>query len=184
MEDEKIVALYWARAENAIAETSAKYGSYCHTIARNILGNTQDAEESVNDTWLDAWHSMPPQRPSLLGAFLGAITRRLSIDKWRRRSAQKRGGGQTELALEELSECVPAGSDTAQSAEANLLAAVLEDFLAGLPETERRVFLCRYWYLDPVAEIARRFSFSESKVKSMLYRTRARLRARLEKEGF
>lgn len=184
MEDEKIVALYWARAENAIAETSAKYGSYCHTIARNILGNTRDAEESVNDTWLDAWHSMPPQRPSLLGAFLGAITRRLSIDKWRRRSAQKRGGGQTELALEELSECVPAGSDTAQSAEANLLAAVLEDFLAGLPETERRVFLCRYWYLDPVAEIARRFSFSESKVKSMLYRTRARLRARLEKEGF
>jgi hypothetical protein len=107
MEDNRIVDLYWARSEDAIAETSEKYGKYCYAIAYNILSNTEDADESVNDTYLDAWHNMPPHRPSILSTFLGKITRRISIDKWRGRTADKRGGGEIVLALDELVDCVP-----------------------------------------------------------------------------
>lgn len=107
MEDNRIVDLYWARSEDAITETSEKYGKYCYAIAYNILSNAEDADESVNDTYLDAWHNMPPHRPSILSTFLGKITRRISIDKWRGRTADKRGGGEIVLALDELADCVP-----------------------------------------------------------------------------
>lgn len=107
MEDNSIVDLYWARSEDAITETSEKYGKYCYAIAYNILSNAEDADESVNDTYLDAWHNMPPHRPAILSTFLGKITRRISIDKWRGRAANKRGGGEIVLALDELADCVP-----------------------------------------------------------------------------
>lgn len=183
MEDERIVALYWARDDRAIGESQQKYGAYCLSIARRILRAEQDAEESVNDTWLGAWNAMPPHRPTVLATFLGKLTRRIALKRWEAGHAQKRFGDQTALALEELGECVD-GSDTVEDElEAAELAAVINDFVMALPELERRVFLCRYWYLDSVAEIAIRFGFSASKVKSMLHRTRKRLRAKLEQEG-
>ena len=184
MDDLQIIELYWQRSERAIAETVSKYGSYCRAIACSILRSREDAEESVNDTWLSAWNAMPPHRPNILSAFLGKITRRLSIDRWRALSAEKRGGGQLPLALAELDECLPAGNDVSAAVEMTELTASIDRFLDALPVTERRVFLCRYWYLHTVPAIASRFGFSESKVKSMLHRTRGRLRVHLGKEGF
>ena len=182
MEDSKIVALYWARSENAISETSSKYGKYCYTIAYNILSDKEDADESVNDTYMDAWNSMPPHRPSVLSTFLGKITRRISIDRCRTRNAAKRGGGAMALALDELSDCVPSSHDVFREIEITELAKTIDDFVMGLPATERHVFICRYWYLDPISTICEQFCFSQSKVKSMLQRTRGKLLSRLEKE--
>ena len=184
MEDDRIVDLYWQRNERAIAETAAKYGAYLRSISRQILSNAEDAEECVNDTYNDAWQSMPPHRPSILSTFLGKITRRISIDLWRKYSAEKRGGGETALALEELEECVSGTGDVEAEVERLELQKKLNDFLLALPRTDRQVFMCRYWYLDSVSDIAKQFACSESKIKSMLYRTRNRLRAMLEKEGY
>lgn len=184
MNDTEILDLYWVRSERAIAETRAKYGAYCSVIARNVLGDAQDAEESVSDTWLTAWNTIPPKRPAIFRSYLGKLTRNISLKKWRERSAIKRGGGEVFLALDELADCIPDGSDTERETDAKLLTDVLNRFLAELKPDERRVFVCRYWYMDPVSEIARRFGFSESKVKSMLLRLRGRLRVRLEREGF
>lgn len=182
MEDAQIVDLYWQRSDAAVAETERKYGRYCRAIARNILDSDPDAEEMVNDTWLAAWNSMPVNRPERLGAYLGKITRNFSLSRALEQSRQKRGGGEPVLALEELAECV-AGPDSPERAAENAeLAAFLDRFLRGLPETERRVFLGRYWYLTPVEEIARRFGFSRSKTASMLFRTRKKLRQALRKE--
>ena len=183
MDDTQIVELYWARKESAIEETAAKYGSYCRSIAGNILQNQDDAEECVNDTWLGAWNSMPPHRPSVLSTFLGKLTRRISIDKWRHVNAKKRGDGQLPLILSELEDCISDGKSIEEETERKLLAEVIAAFVKSLPETEQKVFLCRYWYMDSVGAIASRFRFSESKVKSMLSRTREKLRVRLEKEG-
>ena len=183
MNDEQIVDLYWARNEDAINETAAKYGSYCHSIADNILNNYADAQECVNDTWLDAWNSMPPHRPSILSTFLGKITRRISIDKWRHGNAKKRGGGQIPLVLEELESCVSDGTSIEDAAERRLLSDVMNKLVQSLPATEQKVFLCRYWYMDSVGAIATQFGISESKVKSMLFRTREKLRTCLHKEG-
>ena len=183
MEDARIVDLYWARSENAISETSAKYGKYCYAIAYNVLANHQDADESVNDTYLDAWNNMPPHRPAILSTFLGKITRRISIDKWRGRTAEKRGGGEIVLALDELSDCVPSDHNVEHEVEAAELAKVIDDFVMSLPLMDRRVFICRYWYLDPISVISQQFSFSESKVKMMLHRQRKKLLSYLEKEA-
>lgn len=183
MEDAQIVELYFARSEQAIVETDTKYGGYCYSIAYNILVNSEDAEESVSDTYLAAWRAMPPRRPAILATFLGKITRHLSIDRWRSRSAYKRGGGEMPLALEELGECVAGGESPEQAVQRKALAATVNRFLAALSETERSVFLCRYWYFDSLADTAEHFGFTESKVKSMLHRTRKKLRTQLEKEG-
>lgn len=184
MEDEQIVALYWERSETAIRETAAKYEKYCYSIAFGILKNREDAQESVNDTYLDAWNSMPPHRPFLLSTFLGKITRRVSIDRWRRYTAKKRGGGEMALLLSELTECVPAERTVERDWELSELARTVNEFLLSLPEEKQRVFLCRYWYADSVASIAKRTGFSQSKVKSMLYHSRKALREHLDKEGF
>lgn len=184
MEDDCIVNLYWARSENAIAETSKKYGNYCYSIAYNILGNAEDADESVNDTYLDAWNNIPPHRPSILSTFLGKITRRISIDKWRGRTAKKRGGGEIELVLGELSDCIPSDQNVEHEVEAVELARIIDNFVMSLSPMERRVFICRYWYLDSVADIAQRFGFSQSKVKMMLHRQRKNLLNHLERKEF
>ena len=183
MDDQKIIDLYWSRSETAITETDQKYGKYCYSIAYNILTNNEDAEESVSDTYMAAWKSMPPKRPSILATFLGKITRHLSIDRWRSRNRYKRGGGEIVLALEELEDCVADNQTVEKAYERKQLALVFNRFLESLSETERLVFLCRYWYLDPVKDIAKRFSFGESKVKMMLKRTREKLLTHLEKEG-
>lgn len=183
MEDSQIVELYWKRSENAIAETAAKYGNYCYKIAVNILANGEDAEESVNDTWLRAWNALPPHRPSVLHTFLGKITRRISIDKWRRRTAEKRGGSEAALALDELEDCIASGQDVEREVENRELVKALNAFLSGLSKDTRDVFVCRYFYLLSLAEIEERFAFSQSKTKSILSRTRKKLLAYLEKEG-
>ena len=183
MDDQKIIELYWSRSETAITETDRKYGKYCYSIAYNILTNNEDAEESVSDTYMAAWKSMPPKRPSILATFLGKITRHLSIDRWRSRSRYKRGGGEIVLALEELEDCAAEDQTVEKALERKQMALLMNRFLESLPETERRVFLCRYWYLDSISDIANNYGFSESKVASMLHRTRKKLRAVLEKEG-
>lgn len=183
MDDSAILDLYWGRSEEAISETDQKYGSYCYSIAYNILTNNEDAEESVSDTYLAAWNTIPPKRPAVLATFLGKITRRFSIDRWRSRHTDKRGGGELPLALEELDQCLADRTTTEMAYERKRFAIVLNRFLDSLPETERRVFLCRYWYLDPIADIAKQFGFTASKVTSMLHRTRKKLGAALEKEG-
>ncbi len=182
MDDDSIIELYFSRSENAISETAAKYGGYCYSIAHHILENREDSEESVNDTYLAAWNTMPPRHPSVLSTFLGKLTRYISLNRWKQRRTGKRGGGQVPLALEELEECI-AGQDLEKVLEGRELTRCLNRFLEALPEQERSIFVCRYWYLDPIQEIAQRFGFSESKVKSMLFRTRGKLRVRLEKEG-
>ncbi len=184
MDDKSIVDLYWQRNEQAISETSSKYGNYCYSIAYNILNNNEDAEESVNDTYNDAWHNIPPHRPSILSTFLGKITRRISIDKFRHRTAEKRGGGEMPLVLDELQDCIASDENIEQDLERKRLSEVVNAFVLSLPEPEQKIFLCRYWYMDSVDSIGKQFGFSESKVKSMLYRTREKLRAILVKEGF
>ena len=183
MEDARIVDLYWARSEKAIEETSAKYGNYCYAIAHNILANHEDAAESVNDTYLNAWNSMPPHRPAILSTFLGKITRRVSIDKWRGQTAEKRGSGEIVLVLDELSDCVSSSRTVEQEVETAELAKVIEAFVTSLPPVDRRVFICRYWYLDSISAISQHFGFSESKVKMMLHRTRKRLMKHLAERG-
>lgn len=184
MDDKSIVDLYWQRSENAISETQAKYGGYCYSIAYNVLASNEDAEESVNDTYLAAWNQLPPHRPSVLATFLGRITRNISISKWRTRSAHKRGGGEIVLALEELGECV-AGRQNIESAYIRKEAvAAFNDFLDALSPVERNVFLRRYWFLDSIADIAKSFGFTQGKVKSMLHRTRTKLRSQFAQEDF
>ena len=183
MEDERIVSLYWDRSEAAIRETQTKYDRYLTKIAYNILNNIDDSRESVNDTYLAAWNSMPPHRPSVLSTYLAKLTRRISIDCFRRRTRDKRKVSQYALSLEELGDC--AGGETPEVAlQRRELALRFNDFLSTLPETERSVFLCRYWYLDSVGKISETFGFSQSKVSTMLHRTRKKLRTVLEKEGY
>lgn len=183
MEDSKIVALYWARDEEAIRQTPIKYGRYCYAIAYSILHSREEAEECENDTYLDAWRSMPPHKPQLLSAFLGKITRRISLDKWRRSTAEKRGGGEVSLSLSELTDCISDSKIIDENLQADELAKLIDAFLRTLPHAERSVFLCRYWYFDTVADIAKQFGFGQSKVKTMLLRTRRKLKTYLEKEG-
>ena len=178
----------WSALANRSFTLSILYSytslAYCHSIAYAILQDQQDAEESVNDTYMDAWNTMPPNRPSVLSTFLGKITRRISIDRWRIRSAKKRGGDEVTLALDELEECVSGSHDVELQAQRNELIATMHRFLDSLPDTERRIFLLRYWYLEPIQSIANQYGFSQSKVASMLHRVRGKLRNQLEKEGY
>ncbi len=183
MEDQGIITLFFERSEQAIAETDKKYGGLCYSIAYNILDNREDSEESVSDTYLAAWKTIPPRRPNILSAFLSKLTRHISIDRWRKRSAQKRGGGEIILALEELEDCVGTCSVEAELSRKEL-ARILNTFLSSLSETERNVFLCRYWYLDSIQTISEVSGFTQSKVTSMLHRLRGRLRKTLSEEGY
>lgn len=183
MEDQGIIALFFDRSEQAIEETDKKYGGYCYSIAYNILSNREDSEESVSDTYLAAWNTIPPRRPNFLNAFLAKMTRRISIDRWRKLSAKKRGGGEIILALDELEECVDTHNVETELAKKELTR-VLNAFLSSLQETERNVFLCRYWYLDSIQTISEVSGFSQSKVTSMLHRMRGKLRKTLSEEGY
>lgn len=183
MTDEMIVGLYFERNEKAIEETDRAYGRYFYRIAYGILSDEGDSKEIVNDTYMKAWNTIPPERPTLLKAFLARITRQLSINRLEHNNAQKRGGGQYFLALEELKECV-SDNDLTDAAESVALQEALNRFLRSLSPDARRVFIRRYWHIHSVSEIARELRMSESKVKSMLMRTREKLKKHLEKEGF
>ena len=183
MEDALIVDLYWARDEQALAETAAKFGTYCRKIADNILHSAHDAEECENDTWLAAWNSMPTNRPARLAPYLGRITRNLALDRFDKASAQKRGSGQTCAPLDELAECVAAPGGVEDSFDAAETGRIISDFLRTLPEETRNIFLRRYWYCDATADIAARYGLTESKVRVTLHRTRGKLAAYLQERG-
>ena len=157
MEDSRIVELYWQKNADAIKETDSKYGAYCFTIADNILHNKEDSEECVNDTWLNAWNAMPPQKPTKLQMFLAKITRNLSFNRFNARSAEKRGGGEIVLVLDELAECLAGESDVESEYEARELGRCIRMFVRALPERDGNVFVRRYFFTEPVAEIAKRY---------------------------
>lgn len=184
MGDERIVDLYWARTEKAISETAHKYGRYCHYIAYNILHSDEDSEECVNDTYLKAWNSIPPQRPIKLSTFLGKITRNLALDRYKYNSREKRGGGQIPLVIDELAEFASEADPATHIIDDMVLVDCFNRFLAALPTETRKIFMRRYWYFSPIKEIAVDFSISESNVKMTLSRTRNKLKQLLDKEGF
>lgn len=183
MEDTCIIDLYWQRSDQAIRESDHKYGNYCTAIAMNICGSWEDSEECVSDTWLAAWNTIPPKRPSILSAFFGAITRNAAINKLRRNRSEKRGGGQTDLIYEELEDTIPARETVESVMETKELTAFLDRFLKKLRPNERNLFIARYYYLIPQPEIARRLGCSEGKVRTTLYRLRKRLAAELKEAG-
>ena len=183
MDDTRIIDLFWERSEDAIAETSKKYGRYCLSIAYTILQNNEDSEECVNDTWIRAWGAMPPHRPYNLPAFLAKITRNLSLDRCRRDTADKRGAGRLRLALEELADCVPASYQVEQIVDEITLQELLNSFLGSLTQENRKIFMRRYWYMSTVKEIADEYGLTESKVKMSLLRSRRQLKKLLQKEG-
>ena len=184
MEDREIVELFWQRSEKALAESRAKYGGLCRHVALGVLGSPEDAEEAVSDALLRAWNSIPPQRPDCLDAYLAKLSRRAAVDLLRKERAGKRWSGEAALALEELEDCVPGASGPEEALEASELASLIARFLRSQPELSRKVFLRRYWYVESLSEIAQAFGWSESKVKSILFRTRKGLGRFLEKEGY
>jgi len=184
MTDEKIIELYWERSESAIEETDRAYGPYFRSVSYGILWNEEDAKETVNDTYLKAWNTIPPERPNHLKAFLARITRQLSINRLERNTAKKRGAGQYVLILDELAECIPDNDSGEDIADMTVLRDTLNRFLRSLSSESRTVFIRRYWYTYPIAEIAKSCGMSESKVKSMLMRTRNKLKMKLNEEGY
>ena len=183
MDDSQIVDLYWKRQGNAVSQTKEKYGRYLFSIANHILQQYEDSEECVNDTLFGAWNSIPPHRPTVLSTYLGKITRRLALKKHREKTAQKRGGMEADLSLEELAGCIPTGQTIDGQLDDRELTQILNRFLSELPVQQRKAFVCRYWYCESIAEISQRFSWSESKTKMLLLRTREKLRQCLKKEG-
>ena len=181
MDDKQIVALYWERSEDAIAQTEKKYGRYCHYIARNILYSDQDAEECVNDTYWKAWETMPPKKPDLLSAYLGKLTRHIAINRYIHDHADKRSPGM-QVILDEAEEFIPDPANGDVSDEIHLRDAI-NFFVASLTQEVRVVFVRRYWYMSSVKDIAKDYGMTESKVKITLMRTRNRFKEYLEREG-
>lgn len=183
MKDNEIIELYWNRNESAIEATAECYGNYCYSIAYHILQSSEDAQECVNDTYWKAWLSIPPQRPNRLATYLGKITRNLSLDRIKRLKAQKRGEGQAELALQELEDCIPTANGLDQIVDEIVLTSIINQFLHQQPKTERNIFVGRYWHLYSIADLAQAYGMRESKVTSLLFRMRNKLKTYLEKEG-
>lgn len=183
MTDEKIIKLYFDRDERAISVTKNKYGKYLYTIAYNILQTKEDSEESVNDTYLGAWSTIPPKKPNVLKTYLAKLTRNISIKKLSYNHAQKRGGTQSTFALDEL-RCIVNSADSVEvKIERELLLEFIKRFISELPTDQRQIFVARYWYIYSVKDISRKLGFSESKVKTTLMRTRDKLSNELRKEG-
>lgn len=184
MDDPQIVELYLSRNESAISQTAQKYGFQLRQIANRVLNNPAAAEECENDTYLHAWNLIPPNEPrTYLFAFLGKITRHLAIDEWRKQASQKRQAIICELT-QEMSECIPAQDNVEQESDLSNLTQAVNAFLSTCPSDQRNVFVRRYWFFDTIPEISKRYGFSQSKVKTMLFRMREELRYHLKKEGY
>ncbi len=184
MEDKQIVDLYWQRNEDAIHQTQKKYDGYLRKISYNVLADLEDCAECVNDTYLAAWNSMPTNRPSVLSTYLGKIVRQLSIDVFRKKHALKRFSSEYAVSLDELPEIIPDQTTPEEVFAGKTLAESINRFLRRLPEEERNVFIGRYYYFDPLKKVAKYCGMSEGKAKSMLYRTRQKLKEYLMEEGF
>lgn len=184
VEDSQIIELFWKRSESAIQKTEEKYGSYCYMIANQILMDHEDSEECVNDTWFRAWNGIPPQRPKILRQFLAKVTRNLAFDRYRAKKTKKRGEGVIEEVLEELEECTSGHSDVEETILKKELEEKIRYFVQELPNRESDIFIRRYFYVESTEQIAERFFLKESNVLMILSRTRKKLRAYLEKEGY
>ncbi len=184
MDDSIIIKLYNKRDERAIEESSKKYGNYCYIIAYNILADEQDAEECLDDTWLGAWNSIPPAQPKNLRLYLSKITRNLSLEKYRNKTREKRGGGEVALALDEIGELTAVTAGVEDEVTERELGQAINRFLRSLSRRERNIFLRRYYYLDSVSDIARRFDMRQDNVLVTLSRTRKKLKEYLEGEGY
>lgn len=182
MNDSDIIKLYWERNEHALAETSEKYGHFCYQIAYDILSIREDSEECVNDTWYQTWNSIPPNLPFSLRAYLGKITRNLSLNLWKKNHAQKRYSGM-DVILDELSECIPSSALVEQTIVAKELTALINTWLKSLKKNDRILFVRRYWLGKPVKELAEECGISEKSMALKLFRLRAGLKKVLEKEG-
>jgi len=183
MEDTQIIKLYWSRDQEAIVQTDKKYGKLCRGLSYRILFNHEDVEECVSDTYLAAWHQIPPQKPSYLKGFLARIVRNISVSRVRERYSKKNGGGELTIVLDELEQTLASDTNVEQAYEQKELAAFIDRFLETVSRDDRVIFLCRYWRFMNVSEIARSRHFSESKVKTSLCRTRKKLRNFLVSEG-
>lgn len=184
MDDNGIIQLYWDRNDQAIKVTSDKYGHYCKSIAKNILNNEEDAEECVNDTYLKAWNSMPTHWPEQFATFLGKITRNLSFNKYKHDHAEKRGGGEITLVLDELTDCISDVDDVEQIIDRQELIRTINLFVRSLSVNKRNIFVRRYWYADSVAEIAHDNGMLQGTISKTLERTRKQLNAYLIERGF
>lgn len=184
VEDEEIISLFFQRDQQAIEACRSQYGAFCSSVAARIAPTPEDGEECLNDALLRARNSIPPQRPKSLGGFLAALTRNLAIDRVRENSAQKRGGGEIPLVLDELEEAVPAPGSVEETVESHLLTESINRFLRSLPGKERLLFLRRYWYLCSVKEAGAMGGMSEGTASSLLRRTRTKLKKYLEREGY
>lgn len=182
MDDLEIVSLFLLRSEEAVRNAQTQYGAYCSSIAKRILANEADAEECVNDVWLAAWNSIPPNEPERLSTYLGKLTRNIAIDKVRASNAAKRSTAEYALSLEELAEILPDRTTVENEVRTKDLERAVGAFVRTLPETQQRIFICRYWYFDGISDIAKRFGYSDSKVKSMLLRVRRKLKEYLKRE--
>ena len=182
MEDRQIIALFFARSESALQESAQKYAAYCRTVAMHILHNHEDADEALNDTWLAAWNCIPPHEPSNLQTFLGRLTRNIALKRVRSDRAQKRGTPELRMVFDEIADLLRSDEDIEQKITEHAVTETINAFLASLPETERNIFVRRYYYMQPIAEITAAHGFSQSKVKSMLLRIRKKLHTKLKKE--
>ncbi len=180
MDDRSIVKLYMDRSEDAVKATSEKYGRYLTAIANRILRSPEDAEECVSDSYLKIWNAIPPADPPVFRAFIARITRNTALDRYDAVTAEKRGAGEPELCYDELAECLSSEGDYG-SVE---FAEILNSFLGGLSEENRRMFIRRYWYFDSIAELAEEFSCGESRVKTALFRMRKEFGEKLSEEGY
>ena len=183
MDDRSIVELFLERSEEAILQTDIKYGRYCHRVAFNVLGNTEDSEECVNDAYMRVWGSIPPNEPESLSSYVGKITRNLALDKLRHKNSDKRGNGEVPVLLDELAECVSGADELARRQDSAEITEAINSFLATLNQVERGVFMRRYWMMEPVADVADRYNISVSKTTTMLFRLRGRLKKHFMKEG-
>ena len=184
MEDNEIIQLYFERNEEAIKATADKYGPYCNSIAYHILNTWEDAEECVTDTYLKAWNSIPPNRPSVLRLFLGKITRNLAFDLYKKMNADKRGGGQIAMVLDEVAGCVSGGSEPDKEFDRKQMQDAINSFLGSLSKEKCALFVRRYWYSESISEIAERYCMSENHVSVSLYRLRKKFHDYLIERGF
>ncbi len=182
MEDSKIIEMYWDRNEDAISQTKLKYEKYLSKIAYNILADIEDTRESVNDTYLRAWYSIPPHKPDNLSAFLSKITRRISIDIYRKKTSKKRIGSEYSASLDELYDCASVNGEPEKEVDAKILSNAINDWLTSVSAETRNIFICRYFYCDSIRDIADFTGSSESKIKSALHRARLSLKEYLTKE--
>ena len=183
MEDSQIIGLYFKRDESAITETETKYGAFCHGIALSILSINADADECVNDTYLQAWNSIPPQNPDRLGAWLGRVVRNIALNLWKKNHRKKRFAGMEQL-LNELEDCIPSPVTVEREIEEQELTGFINTWLASLSQNDRILFVRRYWNGETVAMLARESAMSSANMAKRMYRLRQNLKSKLEREGY